>query len=711
MEYQPLSEFGITPLPLLTASTEQRRYKSALYDDAQRSTVHEANLQEKTQFQQYFVSLPGQLNSDKVTEDDITKNSKYLCAPTSMRSRSASHAQCSHDAELKTQLAESCTSLPAAGQRDAVTKDISQSAKFLADTPMNAVVSDDCEMSNEVKESTSTAVVEILDRASQKSETQTKSELNNSVPTADDLERELQEQSCSEIEMQRTSSLQSLSNSSILINDEANVDDEISLSGVTTPSDSIEVYKQTLIARQSKSSNTKPVTFVLYILCAIIVYPLLVLLIPFLLTFKLVSLLCCCIPCFWRKHTATKQEFPLFFTSHPGGFHTIGIELRQQMDGENFVEYVASTLSDIYDHNTLIRQKTVVFRLASIIRWRACFSWWELREKVKLEEHIHIVRKRVTTKTNFADFIEELSRKESTRRLWQVYFFPLFKVKGSCIVLKIHHSVLAGIGLKDVLFDGVINMANGKSTFGAELAFPRPMSFNIALTAPGIVLKHLLQPSLSLVRTSKKFRYVYSSPMHLNEACHVANFCSVSLHALLMAPLSQSLRNILSEKYPFRRVRVAIPVVSSDGHNSAFFVNLPLTRQPLDIVQLQRLDKEIYRSSTESHVLLSAAKLASLALSPCIVNLLASTILRGADMLFHIVHCPENTQYLDDSAISSTVYWPPLFNNISMGVTVVVYERSFRVCVVTDCGVTEWPDILLKQFVANYSEIFRSFSV
>ena len=123
--------------------------------------------------------------------------------------------------------------------------------------------------------------------------------------------------------------------------------------------------------------RTNPQTLVLYVVCAIVMYPFLLALVPFLLIFKLISLLCCCIPCRRHKRRTIQSTFrpqlPLFFTSHPGGYHTIGIELQEQMDGATFVEYVISKLNSVYCHDSSVNQ-SIVYRLASVMQHIACFS-------------------------------------------------------------------------------------------------------------------------------------------------------------------------------------------------------------------------------------------------------------------------------------------------------------------------------------------------
>ena len=478
--------------------------------------------------------------------------------------------------------------------------------------------------------------------------------------------------------------------------------------------------KQNLTSEDSQSNaprvRTKHLTLVLYVLCATVVYPFLLTLVPFLLIFKLASLLCCCIPCCKHKRhktqTAFKQQLPLFFTSHPGGYHTIGIELQEQMDRETFIEYVISKLSNVYCHDTMMQ--SIVYRLASVIQQIACFSWWQLGENVRLDEHIQIIQKRITTTKNFTDFIEQLSRNQETvgqrKKLWRLYFFPFFKTNRSSILLQVHNSLLSGVDLKDVLFGNFSDSAKSSKHKGEIIAFSYPTLVETALIAPGVVLKHLLRPLLNFRRLSNKYCFVYSSPMHLSEARQIANQCSISLHTLFMAPLSQSLRDLFSQKYSFRYARVAIPLISSCRHNSTFFVNLPLATQTWDTARLQNLNSDIYHNSKDSYVLLSAAKLASLVLSPCTVDFLAALTLRQADVLFSIVHCPSEPHYLENYTISSVMCWPPLFDQISMGVCVVVYEQSFRVCIVTDNSVTDWPDILLKLYIASYSELYKTLS-
>lgn len=528
-----------------------------------------------------------------------------------------------------------------------------------------------------------------------------------------------------EVDLQASSS--QYSTASAISMEIAEINDTQSyLSGSSTLSSTHSAsIEQNLISGDSQSNTpsvcTKPLTMVVYVLCAILVYPFLLTLVPFLLIFKLASLLCCCIPCCRHKghksQTAFKQQLPLFFTSHPGGYHTIGVELQEQMDGETFVEYVILKLNNVYFHDSSVKQ-SIVYRLASVIQQIACFSWWELgeNENVGLEEHIQIVQKRITTVTNFTDFIEQLSRNRETigqrKKLWKLYFFPFFKINSSSILLQVHDSLLSGIDLKDALFGNFSNSAKSSKHKGHKIVtFSHPTLVETTFTAPGVVLKHLLRPLLNFRQLSNKYRFVYSSPMHLSEANQIANQCNISLHTLFIAPLSLSLRDLFAQKYfSTRSIRVAIPVTSSCKHSSTFFVNLPLAVQTWDTARLQNLNSEIYHNSKDSYVLLSATKLASLALSPCTVDFLAALTLRQADVLFSLVHCPTCPHYLENYEISSVMYWPPLFDQVSIGVCVVMYEQSFRVCIVTDNSVTDWPDILLKLYITSYSKLYKTLS-
>ena len=654
MNYQPIREPGVSlhgPLP----SSSQRRCQSS---------SQAAGVQRRYQLEQDSVSLPGQLNVDNATSGDV--NSQQPSTVESVVTNALSMNENSGG----------CGSV-SLDDREGDPDDLGMAEEDLSE-------------------------LQDLERS-------------GATDSDHDNREMLQVDSRSSISVSPLSL-----DHSIEIHDGSSLDETLSRSSTSNypKLDSIINYGQR--HRSTPGTRKNVLTYFLYALCAVVVYPILLVVVPFSLMFKLISQLCCCLPCRRRKrnfHSTHKQEFPLFFASRPGGYHTIGIELSEHMSGESFVEYAISKLSSSDDHGDSITSKeNVIFRLVSTVQRLACFSWWEMRENVDLEEHIEIVSKRITTATNFTDFVEQLYKKEVTLRrnlLWRLYFFPFFKTHGSAILLLVHHSILSGVKLKELLVQIFSDGYRNETMFALNLELPlsRPSFLEAAITGPGILLRYLLRPSLSLIRASNKYRYVYSSPMYLHEACHIANLCNVSLHSLFMASLSQSLRNLYSQKYPFGRVNVAIPVVSPSGQNSVFFVNLPLTKSTVtwDTVRLQQLDKEIYSGSKDSYILLSAAKLASLAFSPCTVDFIASSILRGADVLFHVVYCPSGCLYLDhDHALSSILYWPPLFNHVNVGVCVVVYEQSFRVCIATDYSVTDWSDILLKQFIANYSELYQT---
>ena len=644
------------------------------------------------------------------------------------RCKSASCATASNASGIQAE--PECISLPGQLNLDLDVGGIKQSAEFLAN-PSNcgALVPDDFEEELALRE---------MDVAGETPEIKEQHDLTDCSRAQQTPLRE-----CMYMEIEQSSAIETESQ----VNDDQEVRLESSQYSITsavstdiTKLDDMKSYSSVLSLMHASSANvaansypensqsntppsrvrTKPLTLVLYLLCAIVVYPLLLALVPFLLIFKLATLLCCCIPCCRHKRRKTptafkQQQLPLFFTSHPGGYHTIGVELQEQMDSETFVEYVISKLNNVYCHNSSMKQN-IVYRLALVIQQIVCFSWWELGQNVRLEEHIQIVQKRITTTTNFTDFIEQISRNQRTigqrKKLWRVYFFPFFKTNGSLVSLQIHNSLLSGVDLKDVLLGNFSDSSLSSRNKVKINAFSHPTVAETALSAPGVMLKHLLRSVFNFHRLSKSYRFVYSSPMHLSEALEIASHSGISLHALFMAPLSQCLRELFSQKYSSSSVRVAIPVNCSQcRRTTTFFVTLPLTSQTWDTTKLQSLDREILYNSKDSYILLSAAKFASFAFYPCTVDFLASSTLRQADILFNVVHCPNDPHYLDNYAISSIMYWPPLFDKISMGICVVVYEQSFRVCVVTDNSVTDWPDILLKLYLAGYSELYKTMSI
>lgn len=688
MEYQPLTEQSRSAVPQFSHPNElsQRRCKSASY-----ATGNASPMGSRMQTEPECISLPGQINLDLdvAKVDGIKQGAEFLVNV----SNSAALIPSGPEEEESVLLEEDIT------RETSEIKELTDSSR-IKQTPLRESMYREIEQSN--------AIIG-------------ESQVNNEqeiLPVHDSMQ----------VESSQHSIISAVSTDITKLDDTQSylfASDTSALSSMHSSSANVtKSYQQASESSHVHESNTphvhtKLLTLVLYALCAVMMYPFLLALVPLVLIFKLISFLCCCIPCCRHKRrktrTAFNQQLPLFFTSHPGGYHTIGIELQEQMDGVTFVEYVISKLNNAYSHSSSAKQ-SIVYRLASVIQQIACFSWWEMAEgNVSLEEHIQIVQKRITTKTNFTDFIEQVSRNRETvrqrRKLWRVYFFPYFKTSGSSVLLQVHNSLLSGVDLKDILLRNFSDGSNSLELKDNITTFPHPTIAETALLAPGIVLKHLLRSLLKFRQLNKRYCFAYSSPMHLSEATQMASHCSISLHALFMAPLSQCLRDLFFQKYSSRSVRVAIPVNSSCRHSSVFFVNLPLlTSQAWDTTRLQSLNREIYCNSKDSGILLSATKFASIAFSQCTIDSLASLTLRQADILFNIVRCPSDPHYLENYAISSIMYWPPLFDQISIGVCVMVYEQSFRVCIVTDNSVTDWSDILLKLYITSYSELYKAMS-
>ena len=724
MDYQPLGEFNSTGLPQALSSENGRRCKSASH--TVQSSLDPVFTLKRTLLDGDCISLPGQINLDTVSDNATGERAESMAQNENSNSNTTPvmrNGECNSAGNFKEAISVSANKNFNMQQEGSIVQTScreSDKLNVLQCEGPPCANNNECVQKQHVEISSSRST-DCIGKNTSEGDKCFKCNQNNDI----------QEGECflSQANINVSQHLGSQYRlKSFIINNDATEHDylsssssDYSIAALSLSQSAIEQYKQKEPIQYS-GSVTRPITLALYFLCAILVYPIFLILIPFLLAFKLVSLLCCCIPCRRRRQhraqTTSRRDFPLFFNSRLGGYHTIAIELKEQMDGDTFVEYVIAKLNDVYCRENTIEQ-SVVFRLASVVRWIACFSWWELGENVNLEDHIQIINKKIATTLNFTDFIEQLSKNESPRvrrsrkKLWQLYYFPFFKTKSSSVLLKVHHSVLSGVNLKELLLYVSSDSPKTESCKAtqciADMPLSQPNFFETLLTAPGVVLKHILRPSLSLLLNSNKLRYAYSAPMHLSEACHLANKCDISLHSLFMAPLSQTLRNLFPQKYPFGRVNVAMPVTDSSGHNSAFFVNLPLTKQTWDITRFQQLNRDIYYSSKDSHVLLSAAKLSSLTLSPCTVDFITSSIVRGADVLFHVVHCPNTPHYLEDYAVSSVMYWPPLFDRVSMSVCVVVYDKSVRVCVATDYSVTEWPDILVKHYVSNYVELYRSF--
>ena len=403
-----------------------------------------------------------------------------------------------------------------------------------------------------------------------------------------------------------------------------------------------------------------------YSMCALIMYPLLL----FMLPFFLVSKLLCCVPCIKCYLGKQSQSTPVFFAHQKAGaYYVIATILKERLEPEAFVHACVSSLNDAYsDHD----QRGSLLKLASILKRVACFLSWETQEKVQLDQHIVTLKQRITTNKDLSYLLGELSNIEKSGRMWMVYFLPVYKSNQSAVVIQVHHSIASGSDLKNTLFD-LSQVSRPAETDMEDCSITnKPSALRAIIKAPGLVLKHLsLRPGLNL---SGKPRFAFSSPIFLSQAYQSAKAANCSLDGLFLGCLTVAFRKYFTcQRKSQSNVVFAIP--DSCESSSIYLVNLPVTKKYLIQKLLQKMDCQIMSKSEDAHILSLAGRLSSILLSRCITDVFARSAIRGATGIFALIDCTSEPLFLEHHYVSSILAWPPLFNKFKMSIVILLLSE------------------------------------
>ena len=471
-----------------------------------------------------------------------------------------------------------------------------------------------------------------------------------------------------------------------------------------TPSPSSPVQTSSTLLITSTLANPEPTrtysnsslsSTLLAVVCAVVVYPVLLVCLPLLLAMKLLSLLCCCIPCL---KCGAAHSSGVFQATKTGGYYFTLIELNERMTSERFARSVLSSMS-------AERCEEVVTNLTSRIRSCVCFSWLESNKDRDLSQHITIMQNQISTVNDVAYFICKLSNQVHDKAS-SVYFFLKYKHK-SAVLVQTHHSVLNGGELKKTLIELFAHsrlIAFEQPYDGIPTSsHDRPSTASVAFRSPAILFKHLLHSSNPFSAPFGKINFAFSKEVSLSHVHLIAKKHGCSLEAVCLACLTAVLRVYLQGRGT-ASMSFAIPV-SIGSSVSAYFVQLPLSSEASFSATVRNFEEQILLNKSDALSLHSAGRLGSTLLPQCMLNSLTRAVLKQAGGIFTVTHCSRDPLFIDGVPVASICGWPPLFQQFAVGVSVLCYGGALRLCVATDRLLCEWPDVLVSMFLQELNHI------
>ena len=440
--------------------------------------------------------------------------------------------------------------------------------------------------------------------------------------------------------------------------------------------------------------------FLGYSLCALLVYPLLLLMLPLLIVAKLL----CCVPCIRCYLGKEMHTIPLFFANkNDGGYSTIAAILKERLDLDSFEDICLSVLDDAYVEN----RSGIVLKLASKLKSTLGVLNWRVEERATLTQHIVTVTHKITTNRDFSRLIGDLSTKQRNKQLWTVYFVPFFKTSQSAVVIQVHHSIASGSNLKNALLNLLpVNKPAGADLEGALIAL-KPSAICTFLKIPGLVFKQMRV--FPRTRVHGQTRFDFSATLPLKQAYQTALAANCSLDTLFLGCLAHAYQIYYTQdrRKVLRDVVFAIPTTYQSSP-SVFNVNLPLpqSRQPLSML-LNKIENQISHNCEDAYILGMAGRVSSLLFPRSITNAFAKSVANSAIGVFAIVDCSSEPIFVGDCIVDSIITWPPLYRKFKLAIIIVCYLDHFRVCVATDQSDKEHArtTILLDHILSAFHDV------
>lgn len=447
----------------------------------------------------------------------------------------------------------------------------------------------------------------------------------------------------------------------------------------------------------------------LCILCFIVLYPLLLLLLPLLVSFKLLAAVACCIPCRKLSRTTLRStaSFPFLFGRRRRGQHCVLVIFpKEQISFSGLHRYLVASLKQAYHQKDT---RSFVLKLASTVERKGCFSWWKVEQRLDILDHVHLVHKDLTTTKDLSNFAVEISNAEcNNKSLWSVFLIPNYNDR-SAILVRIHHSLAMSSPLKTAVIQIFSQSLHApEKEIVPKMEDSSPFSLKAFFQGPYVCLKYFtiapLYNSLHPLVLSGKKRRMFSEMIDLNPAKNFATKLCTSLDAVFMTCLTGVLRShLLHNKEFLWEVPFAVAISST----SLFIVKLPVSEEnPRQ--QLQKVTRQLKFKREDAGILLWGSKVVSTVVSARAAGALAGSVLKQATGIFSLVNCPNHFLYLDMLKVSSVASWVPLFDTTGLGFTVVCYRNTFRICVESDNAISDWPEVFIELFIIAYSKLLQT---
>ena len=211
-------------------------------------------------------------------------------------------------------------------------------------------------------------------------------------------------------------------------------------------------------------------------------------------------------------------------------------------------------------------------------------------------------------------------------------------------------------------------------------------------------------------------RVAWIDPIPLDEVKTIGKALRCSVNDVLLACVAGALRDALRERgesVDGVMVRTLIPVNlrpmdkawKLGNRFGLIFLELPLgIENPIERLYAVRASMDALKQSMQPIVALGL--LAAMGAGPRVLQeALLAVLARNATAVLSNVPGPQTPLYFAGAKIDQLMFWVPQSGNIGMGVSIISYNDSVQLGIVTDAGLCPDPDRIIQRFRTEFEKL------
>ncbi len=374
-------------------------------------------------------------------------------------------------------------------------------------------------------------------------------------------------------------------------------------------------------------------------------------------------------------------------------------------------------------------------------------AYWERAEDFDLGQHVREVRLASDAPDDALPAM--LGRLASTpfdrrRPLWE-FVLVVHPVRGCSLVMRVHHCYADGIALVRVVL-GLADPEPGSSEppagdsgdrapddglgqwleKGLQWAMHPERAASAARAGLGVAseLAHVAlmpddPPTALRGKLTGVKRIAWADALPLVEVRMVAKRLDCTINDVLTATVAAALRSWLRSRGTHVRglsLRAAVPVNLRDAAHPAtlgndfglVFVTLPIgVSDPVERVRTVHAEMLALRKSWQP--MMALGLLSALGLGPRAVQAPAIDLIsRKATLVMSNVPGPRTELRFCGAPMVGTMFWVPQSGNVGVGVSVLTYAGQVQFGLMTDAGIVDEPERLVRRFRSEFRRLERA---